>query len=138
MPLRGPLDHVDLAVADLRRSIAFYGPVLEYLGFERVAAAPDRGLWVLTEESGRVFEIEIRPATRAGSHVRGAPGLDHLAFCAASRSDVDGLGKILLELGADVTDPPAEYGYTPGYYAVGFSDPDGHHVEVVYQPAHNP
>ena len=89
MPLRGPLDHVDLAVADLRRSIAFYGPVLEYVGFERVAAAPDRGLWALTEESGRVFEIEIRPAT-----TRDGPGAcSEQTFGVESHACDSGLGR---------------------------------------------
>ena len=29
---------------------------------------------------------------------------------------------------------PAEYGYTPGYYAVFFADPDGIKLEVVFEP----
>lgn len=30
---------------------------------------------------------------------------------------------------------PREYGYTPGYYAVFFFDPDGLKLEIVYKPA---
>ena len=39
-----------------------------------------------------------------------------------------------VEIGATILDPPAEYGYTPGYYAVFFADPDGIKLEVVFEP----
>jgi len=31
-------------------------------------------------------------------------------------------------------DEPAEYDYTPGYYAVFFADPDGIKLELVHEP----
>jgi hypothetical protein len=37
-----------------------------------------------------------------------------------------------------VADPPAEYDYTPGYYAVAFDDPSGIRLEVVHDPSTNP
>jgi catechol 2,3-dioxygenase-like lactoylglutathione lyase family enzyme len=36
--------------------------------------------------------------------------------------------------GADILDPPAEYDYDPGYYAVFARDPDGLKIEVVRIP----
>ena len=61
-------------------------------------------------------------------------GVHHLAFHADSREDVDAFHDFLVQLGATVLDPPAEYDYTPGYYAVFFEDPDGLKLEVVYEP----
>lgn len=37
-------------------------------------------------------------------------------------------------IGAKVLEPPAEYSYTPGYYAVFFTHPDGIKLEVVLEP----
>jgi predicted lactoylglutathione lyase len=36
--------------------------------------------------------------------------------------------------GGKVTDPPKEYDYLPGYYAVFFTDPDGLKLELVHVP----
>jgi hypothetical protein len=38
-------------------------------------------------------------------------------------------------MGADVLDPPQEYPYVPGYYAVFFRDPDGMKLEYVHIPS---
>ena len=62
----------------------------------------------------------------------------NLSFHAESRVDVDGLFAGLVETGYDVADPPAEYAYTPGYYAVAFDDPDGTGSSFVHEPAANP
>ena len=40
----------------------------------------------------------------------------------------------LQAMGAEITDPPAEYDYLPGYYAVYFLDPDGIKLEVAHTP----
>ena len=54
---------------------------------------------------------------------------------AASRSDVDGLHEVLIEIGATILDAPAEYpDYARGYYAVFFADPDGLKLELVHMP----
>jgi catechol 2,3-dioxygenase-like lactoylglutathione lyase family enzyme len=60
--------------------------------------------------------------------------LHHLAFHASNRQQVDSFFDFLVENDITILDPPAEYDYTPGYYAVFFSDPDGMKLEVVYEP----
>jgi len=41
-----------------------------------------------------------------------------------------------LKLGVEILDVPATYEqYSPGYFAVFFSDPDGIKLEYVYTPA---
>jgi catechol 2,3-dioxygenase-like lactoylglutathione lyase family enzyme len=46
------------------------------------------------------------------------------------------------QAGGRVLDSPADYsgreGYTEGYYAAFFADPDGVKLEVVYEPLTNP
>ena len=41
----------------------------------------------------------------------------------------------LRERGAEIESGPAEYDYTPGYYAVFFYDPDSIKLEIVHRPA---
>jgi catechol 2,3-dioxygenase-like lactoylglutathione lyase family enzyme len=62
--------------------------------------------------------------------------LHHFAWNADSREEVDRFHKLLLERGVEVLDPPAEYDYEPGYYAVFFSDPDALKLELVHVPDH--
>ena len=136
--VRGSLSHVDLTVADLKTSVAFYDRVLDRLGYRRAdsvgAGAP---CWAISDASGGFFTIALQPArpeSRTTAHDRYAPGLHHLAFRADSREDVDQFHAFLLDIGARVLDAPAEYGYTPGYYAIFFADPDGIKLEVVFEP----
>jgi hypothetical protein len=48
----------------------------------------------------------------------------------------------VLLAGGTVLDPPYDYsgreGYTDGYYAAFFADPDGVKLEVVHEPRTNP
>ena len=60
--------------------------------------------------------------------------MHHLAFHATSRSDVDDFHKYLIAEAVTILDAPAVYDYTPGYYAVFFSDPDGIKLELVHEP----
>jgi glyoxylase I family protein len=135
--VRGSLSHIDLTVTDLKSSVEFYDRVLGRLGYRRLdevgAGAP---CWGVSDAGGGFFTIALKPA-RPGSrttHDRYAPGLHHLAFHADSREDVDRFHDFLLDIGATILDPPAEYAYTPGYYAVFFADPDGIKLEVVFEP----
>jgi catechol 2,3-dioxygenase-like lactoylglutathione lyase family enzyme len=136
--IRGFLSHVDLTVTDLTSSVDFYDRLLGRLGYRRMdgvgAGAP---CWAIADASGGFFTIALKPArteSKAARHDRYAPGLHHLAFHADSRADVDRFHRFLLDIGATVLDAPAEYGYTPGYYAVFFADPDGIKLELVYEP----
>lgn len=141
MAVRGLISHLDLNVSDPNRSLPFYALVLEYLGLQRVDVATDRSVWTQQLESGATWGIEIRPPRETPPrtrHERYVPGIDHLAFHAESRSDVDTLYAALLDAGYAVADPPAEYDYSLGYYAVAFDDPDGIRLEVVHEPTANP
>ena len=139
-PARGFPNHVDLTVSDLERSVAFYASLLTHLGFVRSTEyAGEVPNWTRAD-GGATFSIGLHAARRRMPHDRYAPGLHHLAFHAGSRGEVDAVHELVRSTGAAVLDPPAEYDYTPGYYAVFFADPDGLKLEVVFEPrlAHNP
>lgn len=113
---------------------AFYAPVLGFLGYEKVEDTPEFTLWWSPALQAGVNLWQAKPALAGRAHDRYAPGLHHLAFAAESRAQVDALHRLLGEIGAAVLDPPAEYEYTPGYYAVFFADPDGIKLEYVFTP----
>ncbi|MDH3679583.1 MAG: VOC family protein [Acidimicrobiia bacterium] len=141
MATRGFISHLDLNVSDPDRSLPFYELVLGYLGFISHSIDDRRRFWSLATRNGPELAIEIRPPSHPPPrryHERYTPGIDHLAFHAESRAAVDELARLLVEAGYEVADPPAEYGYTAGYYAVAFDDPDGIRLEVVHEPAANP
>lgn len=136
--MRGLINHIDLTVLDPDRSLAFYEAVLGYMGYRRVTSH-ERGYDFDREGSDGLFtSVGIMRAEGKGRtrrHDRYSPGLHHLAFTAESRSDVDAFHRLLLDIGAEVLDPPAAYPqYGAGYYAVFFADPDGIKLEYVYWP----
>jgi catechol 2,3-dioxygenase-like lactoylglutathione lyase family enzyme len=153
MPVRGPLDHIDMSISDPERSIPFYAAFFGALGYKRYRSdeagfggpKPTRAAWFMRRPDGGFFALEVRPASsesRGRAHDRYAPGLHHLAFQAESRKAVDEIHEAMRAAGARVLDPPADYGgkpgYMEGYYAVFFADPDGIKLEVVYLPLTNP
>jgi len=129
--------HIDLTVGDIETSIAFYETVLAELGFRRITTyAGEAPCWAYADNPDLVFSIALHPARTRVTHDRYAPGLHHLAFNADSRDAVERFYTFLQKQDIRVLDPPAEYDYTPGYYAVFFADPDGMKLEVVYEPHH--
>ncbi len=133
--MRALPNHLDLTVSDLARSVAFYDLVLGALGYARSGEyAGDVPCWVIADGSGREFSIGLHAARSDRPHDRYATGLHHLAFHTGSRAEVDAFHNLLKRENLRVLDAPAQYDYTPGYYAVFFADPDGIKLELVYEP----
>ena len=137
---RGSISHIALTVSDLERSAAFYNKVFEFIGFKRVEVPESTQQAMKTRLNAWVgpgYSISIRPSKGESArrlHDRNAPGFNHMAFSAADRSDVEKLYELLKQMGATVLDAPAEYPYSPGYFAVYFADPDGLKLEFAYAP----
>jgi len=137
---RGSMNHLALTASDLERSAQFYDQVLGFLGYARVEVPqPTQRLMNtrLLAWAGAQGSVTLRPANGEGAsrrHDRSAPGLNHFAFNAEGRADVDGMHELLERIGAQILDAPAPYPYAPDYYAVYFTDPDGIKFEFVYWP----
>ncbi|WP_232660480.1 VOC family protein [Pseudonocardia sp. TRM90224] len=87
-PDRGVLHHVELWVPDLATAVAEWGWLLGELGYEPYQEWAAGRSWRL----GHTYVVvERSPDLTADVHERRRPGLNHLAFHAGSRADVDAL-----------------------------------------------
>ena len=131
----GSINHLRLTVTSVERTRSFYIPLMRFLGYEIVDDTKDRISWGKCFSTGMIWfiltgarEDRYRPYDLLN------PGLHHLAWNANSRDQVDEVHQIMFANGATILDPPAEYDYEPGYYAVFFADPDGMKIEVMHVP----
>jgi glyoxylase I family protein len=139
---RAHIDHLDLVVSDLDRSLAFYRELLAPLGWTRVYEIEgERGEpvhYLGGEPPERPIALSFR-ASQSDAHPtpydRYAVGIHHLCFEAPSRESVDDRHSWLVQHGAEIESAPREYDYTPGYYAVFFYDPDGIKLEILHRPS---
>jgi catechol 2,3-dioxygenase-like lactoylglutathione lyase family enzyme len=133
------IDHLDLVVTDLERSLRFYTGLLRPLGYVRTSEiAGERGERVVyVGRSGGSGSVSLR-ARQSDAHAvpyeRYAIGIHHIAFSAATRELVDECAAWLREQGATIESGPEEYDYTPGYYALFLHDPDGIKLEILHRP----
>jgi catechol 2,3-dioxygenase-like lactoylglutathione lyase family enzyme len=128
------IQHIDLAVTDVERTLDFYRTLLGPLGLREYARIPSyRG----TEEVvylrfGRSF-LGLRPAD-GGSYRHYDVGIEHLAFEVETRAEVDAAHQRCRDGGGRVESPPEEHYLDrpdEDYYAFFAFDPDGIRVEVV-------
>jgi glyoxylase I family protein len=131
------VDHLDLVVSNLERSLTFYRGLLGPLGYDREGTiVGERGERVtyLNSESDALSLRASQSDGRDAPYDRYAVGIHHIAFAAPSRASVDERARWVPEHGGTLESAPREYDYTPGYYAVFFYDPDGIKLEVVHRP----
>lgn len=120
------IDHIQLVVADLKASRAFYGALFEVLNVPIGGEAEDY-FWV-DELFVSTADSEAALGKLTGRH--------HLAFQAADRTAVDAFYKAGVAAGGRDNGSPGERPYHPGYYAAFLLDPDGNNIEAVYHGAH--
>ena len=136
MPIRG-VDHIDLAVSDVDRSLAFYlgmlGPMGDLrwrVGFGATAGAGDR-LPRLRSRTCSGYSAETHLGLRkadGGEHRYYEVGIEHLAFTLDARSEVDDAYQRCLSMDARIHYPPEEE--LPGYYTFFVFDLDGIRIEL--------
>jgi glyoxylase I family protein len=132
------VDHVDLVVSSIERSLPFYRGLLGPLGWVGVAKQEGERGETIHYLGGPDFDgslgLREAPERKDQAVDRYARGMHHIAFAAPSRKAVDEAAAWLREQGAEIEGGPGERHYLPGYYAVFFYDPDGIKLEVVHRP----
>jgi catechol 2,3-dioxygenase-like lactoylglutathione lyase family enzyme len=127
------VDHLDLVVSDLDRSLELYRALLEPLGYVRATEiVGERGERVVYLGGPGVVAVSLRQSQTPGSYDRYRIGIHHLAFQAGSREVVDERLRWARAQGLEIENDPKEYGYVEGYYAGFFYDPDGIKLEILH------
>lgn len=126
------LSHIDINVSDYAKSIRFYDMILIPLGWKRLVCQKSH-----TTYSDGQMKICLCPTEEkyisSGFH-RKRTGINHLAFYAQSKPEVDDFYKnILLKNNMSCLYEQKPSG-DDDYYAVFFEDPDRIKLEVVYAP----
>ena len=118
------LDHIGLAVADVKRSKAFYEAALKPLGLGVVmeATAAQTGA-----EAHAGFGEVGKPFFWIGTGAKPKGGT-HVAFAAETRAQVDAF---FSAAGKDNGAPGLRPHYHAAYYGAFVLDPDGNNVEAV-------
>ncbi len=126
---RGALHHVEIWVGDIHAAEASWGWLLAALGYQCSERWPQGQSWRLDQT---YIVLEKGPDVTAVPHDRLRPGVNHIAFSAGSRGEVDAL----------VAEAPS-HGWTlmfadrhpfaggPDTYAAYLEDPAGFEVELV-------
>ena len=120
------LHHLSMPARDLKRSAAFYDPVMKALGYKRVFTNRHViGYGLYDGQDQFALRLKPREAKMTG------PGF-HLAFAAPSRKAVDAFYKAAMKHGAkDNGGSGLNPEYGKNYYAAFVFDPDGYRIEAV-------
>ena len=122
----GLLHHVELCVSDLPASVAFWGWLLAELGYEPKDEWDGGRSWI----RGPTYVV-LKSAESDAPFDRRGPGLNHLAFHADSREQVDRITDAIREREDAALLYEDRHPYAGGYYAAYFEDPEGIKVEIV-------
>ena len=133
------IDHIQLTVKDMKVAENFYDKFLPVLGFDinkKVVAFIEEHDFHVIEYSHELLAFAItspRQAFRNDTINRRKPGaLNHLAFKAESREEVDEAYRELIKIGANiVSEPQIHPEYSENYYAVYFKDMENIKYEIV-------
>ncbi|MDZ4082872.1 MAG: VOC family protein, partial [Bdellovibrionales bacterium] len=127
----GKLHHVEIYCSNLSRSKEFWTWFLDLLGYKIYQTWPDG----ISLKLGSTYLVFVQAVDKFKSHPyhRAQPGLNHLAFHASSRNQVDRLTAALGARGTKLLYQdkfPSAGGENT--YGVFFEDPEGIKVEVVF------
>jgi catechol 2,3-dioxygenase-like lactoylglutathione lyase family enzyme len=112
-----PLVHLNLTVADLDRSAAFYS---RWFGFDRNPEMLSDGTRFVRNADG--FDLALHPGQPPSPP---APAV-HFGFRTADGDEVRSLLVTLQDAGVTITEAHDE----PGYVSLKLLDPDGYEIEV--------
>ena len=124
------LHHVEIYVSDLKKSRQFYDVLLPKLGYQLYQEWPEG----FSYKQGPAYIVFVQTKEKYMEPIyhRSRVGLNHLAFHAQSRKQVDELTQLLEGMGTPILYKDRHpYAGGEGYYAVFFEDPDRIKLEVV-------
>ena len=128
--MKGMLHHIELYVSDLKRSVEFWEWLLEELGYAVYQEWAEGKSWKL----GDTYLVFVQTEERFLDvpYHRCRTGLNHLAFHAESREQVDELTRQFSSRGVRILYPET-HPYAGGefHYAVYVEGPDRMKVEIV-------
>jgi len=130
--MRGQLSHIEIYVSDLERSSSFWGWFLGELGYTSFQRWDKGQSWKL----GATYFVIVQTEDdfKASSYHRKNVGLNHVAFHAESRQDVDQMINKLKVKNIPILYPEQHPEVNSQNYAVYFEDPDRIKVEFVSTP----
>jgi catechol 2,3-dioxygenase-like lactoylglutathione lyase family enzyme len=126
------IDHVDIRVADIDASRAFYEAALAPLGYRANPEVKDpAGGREIGFRSGHGVEFALHtPAPEPGQDTVTAGA--HIAFSASTRDAVQAFHAAALASGGkNIGAPGLRPEYSEGYYGAFVLDPDGNNIEAV-------
>lgn len=126
------IHHIEINVSNLKESMEFWGWLLPELGYKEYQIWGKGRSW----RKGESYIVFVQTESRFLDipYHRGRSGLNHLAFYADSRRQVDAITWQLQSRNIEVLYKDKHpYAGGPEHYAVYFEDPDRIKVEVVAQ-----
>ncbi|WP_433945215.1 VOC family protein [Paenibacillus sp. SN-8-1] len=124
------LHHIELYVSDLGKSSEFWGWLLNELGYTPYQQWEGGFSWK-SQDTYLVF-VQTEERFLDIPYHRSRVGLNHLAFRATSKEQVNGLTRQLREKSIPILyENKHPYAGGSSHYAVYFEDPDRIKVEVV-------
>jgi catechol 2,3-dioxygenase-like lactoylglutathione lyase family enzyme len=124
------LHHVEMNVSNLEKSRQFYDYILPTMGYEIYQEWP-KGFSYKYGDTYIVF-VQTDDKYLEATYHRGQVGLNHLAFHAQSRKQVDDITTMLESRGVSILYRDRHpYAGGENYYAVFFEDPDRIKLEIV-------
>lgn len=125
------LDHLGINVPDLNAAKDYYDVMMPLLGFEPFFAT-DKEFSYQPAGGKPGTRIFFYSAPDESNYSRRHVGLQHLAFRARSRSEVDTAFSKAVGLGNDIIFEPQLFPkYHDNYYASFWHDPHGFMLEIV-------
>ena len=125
LPTFTSVSHIDLSVADVEKSAAWYVEVLGLVRVKRVDLDTRTMVVLFHESTGLVIGLNQHRSTTAERFDEHHVGLDHLGFGVDEREELDIWQRKLAELGVEHS-PVAD---TPVGAALVFRDPDNIQLE---------
>jgi catechol 2,3-dioxygenase-like lactoylglutathione lyase family enzyme len=130
-PSTGSLHHLEIYVSDLEKSTAFWSWFLcEKLGYKLFQTWNEGRSYILSDTYIVLVQAESRFLDIPFHRCR--PGLNHLAFKAESKLQIDQITRELEEHGGKILYKDRHpYAGGDSYYALFFEDPERIKVELV-------